>query len=133
MLNDDKFYIHFLYCHHKSIRGHNALSTFLGRIIPFTIYILPSKTCIESEYFPSAFEQEDISWGSPYKGRACIKLCSIIPLQQNMGSVDEPMARDILLNFTGDVQVCLLDGHIFCMFSAMFLVACEYHTASRPK
>lgn len=130
---NDKFYIHFLYCHHKPIREHNALSTILRRSMSFTIYILTSKTCTESEYFGSAFEQEVISWGSLYKGRARIKLCSLILLQQNTGSVDEPMARNILLNFIRDVQLCLLYGHIFCMFSAMFLVTCGYHTASHPK
>lgn len=50
--------VHFPNYHHKHTRRNNALNTFPRRILLFTIHCLLSKTSRESEYFPSAFEQE---------------------------------------------------------------------------
>lgn len=97
------------------------MSTFPRRILPFTIHCLLSKTCAESEYFPSAFEQE-IDLEAAFK-REEHTSNFVLLFQQEFWSIDEFMDLNIHLNFLGDIQLGLWDGHIFHMFSAMLLVA----------
>lgn len=108
------------------------MNTFPRRILLFTIQCLLSKTCTESEYFPSVFEQE-INLEAVYIMEEQASNFVPHPLSARDWSIDKLMDLNIHLNFLRDIQLCLWDGHIFCMFFAMFLVAWEYHTASHLK
>lgn len=79
------------------------MSTFPRRILPSTIHCLLSKTCEESEFFPSAFEQK-IDLEAAYI-REEHSSNFVLLFQQESGSIDEFMDLNIHLNFLGDIQL----------------------------